>query len=278
VLLSPGVRITLPHGFWVTVAGDIGLSSQDNQYRTQWDRYGVSYATAPVPRYGVQVNAGWGRRFYHPDTDKDGIPDAIDNCPNQAEDFDKFQDADGCPDYDNDKDGIPDSLDKCPNVAEDKDGFEDADGCPDMDNDRDGVADEWDKCPDIKGPASNNGCPKTEEIKRGGLVLKGVSFVSGKATLTRNSFTILDMVCESLLEWPEVRLEIQGHTDNQGKAAANVKLSQERADAVRAYLVGKGVAANRLTAVGYGSTKPVADNKTADGRETNRRVELNRND
>jgi outer membrane protein OmpA-like peptidoglycan-associated protein len=338
ILLSPGVRFTLPQGFWVTVAGDIGLSSQDDAYRTQWKPYETSYATAPVPRYGVQINAGWGRHFHHPDTDKDGILDALDDCPTQAEDFDKFQDSDGCPDpdndsdgvadardscpneaatcsgcpvrdgdndgivdskdkcpkdaedkdgfqdddgcpeADNDKDGIIDNADKCPNVAEDKDGFEDIDGCPDLDNDKDGVADEWDKCPDIKGVASNNGCPKTEEIKRGGLVLKGVNFVSGKAVLTRNSFTILDMVCESLQEWPEVKLEIQGHTDNQGKAAANMKLSQERAESVRIYLLSKGVAANRLTAVGYGVTRPVADNKTAAGRETNRRVELLRND
>ena len=98
-----------------------------------------------------------------PDNDGDGIPDQVDQCPNEAEDKDGFQDADGCPERDNDNDGIPDSLDKCPNEAEDKDGFEDDDGCPDLDNDGDGIPDKDDKCPNdpetVNGFEDEDGCP-----------------------------------------------------------------------------------------------------------------------
>jgi outer membrane protein OmpA-like peptidoglycan-associated protein len=246
-----------------------------------------------------------------PDNDKDGIPDEKDKCPNEAEDKDGFEDDDGCPDLDNDKDGIPDDKDKCPDEAEDKDGFEDDDGCPDLDNDKDGildandlcpdkpedldgfedsdgcpeldndgdgVVDSLDKCPGVKGLPTNDGCPKTQEIQRGKLILAGVTFMSGKAVLNVNSYTILDQVYESLAEWKEVKLEIQGHTDSQGSEAANLKLSQARADAVRMYLIKKGISADRLRAVGYGEAFPIADNATAEGRERNRRVELHRID
>ncbi|HTR52674.1 MAG TPA: choice-of-anchor D domain-containing protein, partial [Kofleriaceae bacterium] len=98
-----------------------------------------------------------------PDNDHDGIPDAQDKCPNQPEDKDGFQDADGCPDPDNDHDGIPDAQDKCPNDPEDKDGFQDLDGCPDPDNDGDGIPDAQDKCPNepetINGIQDDDGCP-----------------------------------------------------------------------------------------------------------------------
>jgi outer membrane protein OmpA-like peptidoglycan-associated protein len=97
------------------------------------------------------------------DNDNDGVPDSLDKCPNDPEDFDGFQDKDGCPDYDNDKDGIPDSLDKCPNQPEDYDGFQDKDGCPDYDNDNDGIPDSLDKCPsqteDYDGFQDKDGCP-----------------------------------------------------------------------------------------------------------------------
>ncbi|HEX3761234.1 MAG TPA: OmpA family protein [Kofleriaceae bacterium] len=98
-----------------------------------------------------------------PDNDKDGIPDAQDRCPNEPEDKDGFQDADGCPDPDNDHDGIPDAIDKCPDEAEDKDGFQDEDGCPDDDNDGDGFPDAVDKCPNdpetVNGFEDEDGCP-----------------------------------------------------------------------------------------------------------------------
>ena len=208
------------------------------------------------------------------DSDHDGIVNRLDKCRKVAEDKDGFEDDDGCPDYDNDKDGIPDTLDKCPDIA----GPAENNGCPDTDSDNDGFVDRLDKCPHNPGPAETQGCPQTKEITREGLVLKGVNFQMGKAIILESSWMILDSVVVSLKEWPEVRVEIQGHTDKTGKADANRALSQQRAEAVMQYFIDRGIAASRLTAVGYGPDKPVADNKTPVGRAMNRRVELKRID
>ncbi len=217
-----------------------------------------------------------------PDNDADGIPDVSDQCPDKAEDMDGFQDEDGCPDPDNDADGFPDYLDKCPMQAEDKDGFEDEDGCPDPDNDADGIPDSLDKCPSEpetkNGFQDEDGCPD-EVIQKGEeVVLTGVLFRSGSSELTPESIPILDSLASQLLRAPNVRLEIQGHTDNIGSAPKNKKLSQRRAEAVVAYLVVKGVPENRLQAMGYGQERPVDNNHTAKGRSQNRRVELRRLD
>jgi outer membrane protein OmpA-like peptidoglycan-associated protein len=206
------------------------------------------------------------------DSDKDGIVDRLDKCPNEA----GINENKGCPDVDSDKDGIADRLDKCAKEAEDKDNFQDEDGCPDLDNDGDGFPDATDKCPNNPGIAETGGCPKSKEITRGQLVLKGVNFESGKSTLLRGSYSVLDEVAESLREWPEINIEIQGHTDASGIAAKNLALSQERAETVRQYLIDKGISPNRLTAVGYGQDKPIADNATKTGRAQNRRVEITR--
>jgi outer membrane protein OmpA-like peptidoglycan-associated protein len=213
------------------------------------------------------------------DKDKDGLNDDKDKCPEEPEDMDDYQDHDGCPEYDNDNDEIPDVNDKCPNKKEDLDGFKDDDGCPDDDNDNDGIVDEWDRCPNEPGHKDNDGCPKkAKEIQRGGLILKGVNFQSGKATLTTNSFRILNEVYESLKEWPEVRVEIRGYTDSVGSASLNRRLSQARAEAVAEYIVGKGIRASRVTAIGMGEDNPIASNATAGGRAKNRRVEIHRLD
>jgi outer membrane protein OmpA-like peptidoglycan-associated protein len=228
--------------------------------------FGGAAAAAAAPVIAIAI-----------DRDFDGILDDVDACPDQAEDKDGFQDADGCPDPDNDGDGVLDAADKCPTEMEDKDGFQDADGCPDPDNDGDGVLDAADKCPDtpkgVKVDAS--GCPTVQEIKAA-LVLEGVTFATNSAVISPNAGKVLDQVAESLLAWPNVNAEISGHTDSSGNDAANKKLSQARADSVRQYLISKGVAESRLTAVGYGEEKPIADNKTAEGKQLNRRVELNR--
>ena len=219
------------------------------------------------------------------DNDSDRIPDSLDQCPDLAEDYDGFQDLDGCPDYDNDHDGIPDGFDKCPNVPEDIDNFQDLDGCPDIDNDQDGVPDTLDKCPNEAGPASNNGCPvpadakpKDKEIKRGRVVLRGVSFDRGTATIDPNSYLILDDVVASLAGWPEVQIEIIGHTDNAGDAAANIQIATQRAETVRNYLIVRGVAPQRLVAIGKGGSDPLADNATEQGRIINNRIEIRRID
>jgi outer membrane protein OmpA-like peptidoglycan-associated protein len=206
------------------------------------------------------------------DSDKDGIVDRLDKCPQQAEDKDGFQDEDGCPDADNDNDSIADAEDKCPTSS----GIVENNGCPDVDTDKDGIVDRLDKCPNNPGTVETEGCPKSKEITRGALILKGVTFESGKAILKAASSQALNEMAESLREWPEVTLEIQGHTDNVGAAQFNRTLSQQRADAVRQYLIDKGIDGQRLTSIGYGPDKPIAENKTAAGRAQNRRVEINR--
>ena len=225
------------------------------------------------------------------DPDKDGIVGAADKCPNEAEDKDGFEDADGCPDLDNDKDGIPDATDKCPNEAEDKDGFEDADGCPDPDNDKDGIPDATDKCPNEaetqNGFQDADGCPDQipEKLKKFTGAIQGITFQTGSAELAPASFKILDQALAVLVEFKDVKLEIQGHTDDvplkdTKKFKDNTALSQARADSVKAYFVKKGVEDARLTSRGYGDAQPVEDPKTLKGpklnaaRGRNRRVEF----
>lgn len=215
------------------------------------------------------------------DRDNDGIPDSKDTCPDLAEDADGFDDSDGCPDYDNDNDGIQDSKDKCPTVPEDKDGFEDLDGCPDGDNDKDGITDDRDRCPGqaetVNGFKDDDGCPdKLPSKPEENFVLQGVVFRTGSAELLDESFTILDEVFDQLEKYPNYRYEIAGHTDNQGTDKINIKLSFDRANTVRDYLVNRGIAAGRLVAKGYGSTRPKADNRSAEGRQVNRRIEFYR--
>ncbi|MEZ4388889.1 MAG: OmpA family protein [Candidatus Krumholzibacteriia bacterium] len=211
------------------------------------------------------------------DNDNDGILDVDDQCPDDAEDRDGFQDEDGCPDPDNDQDGIIDARDGAPDQAEDMDGFQDEDGVPDPDNDQDGVLDAMDKCPDTpRGvEVDANGCPVVAEIRED-LVLEGVNFKSGSDQLTAESAMVLNKVADSLKAWPNVRIEVGGHTDSSGSSELNRTLSQKRAEAVRQFLIGSGVDAGRITAVGYGEDKPIADNSTKIGRAANRRVELKR--
>jgi outer membrane protein OmpA-like peptidoglycan-associated protein len=249
-----------------------------------------------------------------PDNDKDGVADATDRCPDLAEDFDSFEDADGCPDLDNDKDGLADAQDRCPNEPEDFDGVDDADGCPDVvqDSDNDGVSDDMDKCPlkaeDVDGFQDDDGCPDLDNDLDGILdaddqcpnepetfngymdedgcpderpleekfVLLGVNFESGSAALTPDSYGLLDQVAKSLKAYPEVRIEILGHTDDVGNEQFNLDLSQRRAESVRQYLVNAGIAPSRIDAKGYGESMPIASNSTAAGRAENRRIEFKR--
>jgi OmpA-OmpF porin, OOP family len=212
-----------------------------------------------------------------PDNDHDGIADAIDECPMDPEDIDGFQDADGCPDDDNDGDGLADTIDECPDEAEDIDGFEDADGCPDPDNDGDGVADTVDKCPDEYAETAD-GCPqkyKMVVVTEKKIELKQtVYFDYDKATIKRRSFALLDEVAQALTDNPKIHVDVEGHTDGRGPDAYNLTLSQKCAEAVLDYLVGQGVDESRLNPVGYGEAKPIADNRTKAGRDQNRRVEF----
>jgi OOP family OmpA-OmpF porin len=217
-----------------------------------------------------------------PDTDGDGIPDSKDACPTVKEDTDGYLDDDGCPDPDNDADGILDAVDKCPNEAEDPDGFEDADGCPEPDNDHDGVLDLDDACPLDPGPADNKGCPKKPAlvvVTSGQISIKEqIHFEFGKSKIKPDSFPILNAVVQVLRDNSQITLEIGGHTDNKGTPSLNKKLSDDRAAAVRAYLVEHGIDAGRLTSRGYGQDVPIDTNATEAGRAKNRRVEFIRTD
>lgn len=199
-----------------------------------------------------------------PDTDGDGIIDVVDACPEAK----GAADQDGCPDGDGD--GIADKDDKCPEVK----GKEPFAGCPDSDDD--GVADGDDSCPKVKGAVDHKGCPppSMEVVKQFSGSLKGVNFESGTADLTAESKPILDGAAKSLKDFPAVRLRIEGHTDSSGDAAENQRLSEARAKTVKDYLVEKGVAADRLETQGLGPDKPIANNKTREGRAENRRIEF----
>jgi OOP family OmpA-OmpF porin len=211
------------------------------------------------------------------DIDGDGILDNVDKCPRVPEDRDNFEDEDGCPDEDNDKDGIADKIDSCPNDPEDRDNFEDDDGCPDLDNDKDGIADKDDKCPMEPG-VPPDGCPKKYNlvvVTDTKIELKQtVFFDTRKATIKKVSFALLTEVAQVLKDNPTFKVDIEGHTDSQGNDKFNLKLSQNRANSVQKFLIGKGVPAARMNPKGYGENVPIADNRTADGRAQNRRVEF----
>ena len=199
-----------------------------------------------------------------PDTDGDGIPDVYDKCPKMA----GTVELKGCVDMDGD--GVTDDVDACPSAK----GTLATNGCPDTDGD--GVLDKDDKCPSVAGIAANSGCPEIkEETKRiFEQALRGIQFETGKDVIKKQSFLILDNVVKVMKENAEYKLVINGHTDNQGDDAKNLTLSQNRANAVKKYLSDKGVDASRLTATGYGETKPIDTNDTKEGRAKNRRVEF----
>lgn len=163
-------------------------------------------------------------------------------------------------------------------AAEDKDGFQDADGCPDDDNDGDGVPDAQDQCVNEAGPAISRGCPMATtriEVKPNGIVLKEkLQFETGKPTIRPASFALLDEIAAAIANTRNAVFQVSCHTDAFGNDAANQTLSQKRADAVRSYLLNKGIPAHRVTAVGYGETMPIDTNATEEGRVRNRRVEI----
>lgn len=229
-----------------------------------------------------------------PDTDGDGIPDHLDDCPNEAglPEFNGCPDRDGdgvpdhldeCPDTpgraewdgcpDTDGDGIPDHLDKCPEEA----GPAENDGCPWPDRDGDGVPDHLDQCPDTPGTMENNGCPEepTEEVvKTINSYSKTILFDTAKATIRKESLKALQDIADVMKEYPKTHFVIEGHTDSTGNKAFNQKLSEDRAASVLEYLVSIGMEKDRLSSVGYGPDKPIADNKTEEGRQENRRVQI----
>jgi len=216
------------------------------------------------------------------DQDGDGRPDTVDACPVEPEDVDSYQDEDGCPEPDNDLDTIVDGADRCPNEPEDRDGFQDADGCPDLDNDGDTIQDATDNCPNEPGPPDEQGCPRVYqdvEVTSTGIVIhQRVYFEYNLAVIRDRSFPILNTVAQVMRDFPDIAIEIQGHTDDRGSDDYNLRLSGERAEAVRTYLGQQGVPGTRMSARGYGETRPIDTNRTDAGRATNRRVEFVRTD
>ncbi len=237
------------------------------------------------------------------DNDGDGILDDLDGAPNRAEDLDGFEDDNGIPDPDNDNDGILDSLDAAPNRAEDKDGFQDEDGAPDPDNDGDMVLDIDDLCPNEFGSQQYRGCPDTDgdgvsdrfdscPMTPGSETLYGctrkpaviitenaiqvaekIYFESAQAVIAQRSYNLLDDIATVLANHPELSaITIEGHTDSRGDEKTNLVLSQARAEAVRDYLISRGIVAERLRAKGLGEIAPETSNNTARGRAQNRRV------
>jgi OOP family OmpA-OmpF porin len=245
------------------------------------------------------------------DTDRDGILDMYDACPAEPGPANQDPAKNGCPPRDRDKDTIVDEVDACPDVAGVKNPDATKNGCP-PDEDGDGILDDKDACPKVKGVASDdpkkNGCPPdtdgdgildekdacpaekgkpNSDPKKNGcplsvrvvdsqvIILEQVQFDTSKATIKPVSEPLLDEVATVLKDHPElVRIEVQGHTDNAGGRALNQRLSQDRAEAVKDALIRRGIAGNRLTSRGFGPDQPIGNNRTAEGRQTNRRVQF----
>ena len=202
-----------------------------------------------------------------PDSDGDGVFDDRDRCPTQAADT-----PDGCPVKDSDGDGFPDTTDDCPTEAGP------LGGCPDADGD--GIANKNDDCPAIPGPTSNGGCPEapppvTEAVReRLDYAAQAVAFETGSAQLKDDSYVILAEIAGILRQYPDYNLRIAGHTDNTGSDVANLKLSERRANSCRDFLVRTGISPRRITAIGFGESRPKVSNATAAGRRENRRTEF----
>lgn len=256
----PDVKDKCPNTIPGTAVDSIGCM-QD------FDKDGISdnQDKCPNTEAGVPVNAS-GCPL---DFDNDGVPDYLDKCPNTPSGV--VVDSKGCI-LDSDNDGIPDFKDKCPGTPSGN--AVDTLGCL-HDVDKDGVADILDKCPNtLPGiQVDANGCPvnKKEDLNQ---LKKGVQFKTGSTKLAKSSYGTLNDIAKLMKKYTSVNLEVQGHTDNKGSEKKNKKLSETRANAVVKYLIKKGVAKDRLRAVGYGSEMPIADNNTAEGRAENRRVEL----
>jgi OOP family OmpA-OmpF porin len=210
-----------------------------------------------------------------PDSDRDGIPNSSDPCPTEAEDGNPPDAQDGCPNRDADADGIETPVDLCPDLP----GIA-PDGCPPKDTDGDGLMDPEDRCPKDAETKNNfedqDGCPDElpEQVKKFTGVIKGINFDTGKARIRMTSLPLLDDAVGVLKSYPTLRIRISGHTDNKGKAAKNRRLSEDRAEAVKEYLVSHGVESTRVETRGVGSDEPIADNKTSTGRTQNRRIEF----
>ncbi len=270
------VRLGVDDGDW---AGGFGAD-------LKWFQFDYAYVNEPTQARTVNDFLGNSHRVSvsvkmpgpeQIDTDGDGIMDEFDECPREPEDYDGFQDGDGCPDADNDGDGILDIDDDCPLQAEDMDGWEDEDGCPDPDNDGDGILDVNDKCANNAETFNNfeddDGCPDdaAPEIP----IFVNFIFEFGTDRIVgADHVPILDYIAQVMRENPDMRLEITGHTDNIGSDAANMALSERRARAVQEQFVMLGLDEGRFVLDWKGESEPIDTNDTEEGRQRNRRIEF----
>ena len=254
-----GLSLTFGRTPWTHVPGDSdadGVLDRDDQCPAD---IGPAPTGCPAP----------------PDSDHDGIADNSDPCASDAEDGNPPDPKDGCPNRDVDGDNIEVPIDLCP----DQPGIA-PDGCPPKDSDGDGLMDPDDQCPSQAETKNNfadqDGCPDDlpQEVKKFTGVIKGINFDTGKAKIRMTSLPLLDDAVGVLKAYPNLRIRISGHTDNKGKAAKNRRLSEDRAEAVKEYMVSRGIDSNRVETRGVGSDEPIADNGTSTGRTQNRRIEF----
>tara|TARA_B100000029_G_scaffold336162_1_gene328253 strand:+ start:139 stop:897 length:759 start_codon:yes stop_codon:yes gene_type:complete len=206
------------------------------------------------------------------DRDDDGIVDSMDMCPDQAESFNEINDTDGCPETDSDGDGVDDAIDRCPGIW----GAPSSGGCPAGDRDADGVPDGSDECPETAGPKAYDGCPYRYVLQEDGRLItrRKIQFHRRRVKVAQKSYRVLNDIVSYLRTHSDIQLRIESHTDSNGAASRNRRLSERRAQAVRGYLVRKGIAPDRLRAVGFGESQPLYDNSTASGRKKNNRLEF----
>lgn len=263
-------------------------------------KIGVSYAFGTCCAEKKYRKAQADFELYMRDSDGDGVPDRIDECPDTPQGV--VVDSVGCP-VDSDGDGVPDYIDKCPDtpkgvvvdsvgcpIDDDGDGVPnyidecpdtpqgvvvDSVGCP-VDTDGDGIPDYLDKCPNVPGPESNYGCPELKKEVRSLFkkAMQGIQFETDKDVIKKSSYPTLDKIVEVMKTNPTYMLSISGHTDYTGSDEYNQVLSEKRAGSVRRYLIEHGVEESRIASKGYGKTTPIADNTTVEGRALNRRVEF----
>lgn len=298
-----GVMLRLREGRFHRVSARLDV-------RDVWVEFGEPLIAQEESGHSFLVNAMIQLEYgddWHKDTDADGIIDRMDDCPETARGV--VVDARGCP-IDRDGDGIFDGPDQCPAtvagavvdsvgcpIDSDADGvFDgldecdntlrgarvDARGCP-IDTDGDGVYDGLDECMGTPSAVrvDAKGCPTVDSDEEAtlyeqGVLVVAIEFESGKSELRPGSSAQLRVIAEAMRKWPDLQIEVGGHTDNRGSEQNNLRLSQERAEAVRLYLTDTFTWVNeaRLTAVGYGPAQPIADNTTEEGRARNRRVEF----
>ena len=251
----------------VELNGAVGVSQQDPEELPLelfgFIRHAMTHEWELMAGPGVGLVAGYGvptfRAFlgfrYRPtlhDADHDGISDQDDRCPNIPEDLDRYQDTDGCPeeDPDADRDGVPDWDDRCPGEKETINGVDDDDGCPD------------------------SGDPRVIYEEGEFKILDPVHFEHGSAELDEDSHELLDQVALAIKAHPEMKVRVEGHTDDTGPDDVNMRLSQQRAETVRRYMIRKGVSPSRIEAKGYGESQPLKQGTSERARAANRRVEF----